>query len=115
MNHSFENAFTNEDIEKNKVMALLAYILFFIPLLAAKDSPFAKFHANQGLILFLTNLGIWIISVILDFIPVIGFIIGIVAMLAHIGVVILAVIGILNAVNGKSERLPLIGNYDLIK
>jgi uncharacterized membrane protein len=115
MNHSFENAFTNEDIEKNKVMALLAYILFFIPLLAAKDSPFAKFHANQGLILFLTNLGIWIISLILDFIPVIGFIIGIVAMLAHIGVVILAVIGILNAVNGKSERLPLIGNYDLIK
>jgi hypothetical protein len=33
----------------NKVMAILAYIIFFIPLLAARDSHFAMYHANQGL------------------------------------------------------------------
>ena len=38
-----------EDAEKNKVMGILAYlgILVLVPILAAKDSPFAKYHANQ--------------------------------------------------------------------
>ena len=45
--------FDAADIEKNKLMAVLAYIIFLIPLLAAKDSPFAKYHTNQGLVLFL--------------------------------------------------------------
>ena len=47
--------FDKKDIEDNSVMGLLAYIwiLWLIPLLAAKNSKFAKFHANQGLILFI--------------------------------------------------------------
>ena len=42
-----------QDIEENKFMAILAYfgILVIIPILAAKDSKFARFHSNQGLIL----------------------------------------------------------------
>ena len=43
---------SSKDIEKNKIMAVLAYIIFLIPLLAAKDSPFAKFHTNQGSSIF---------------------------------------------------------------
>lgn len=40
-----------EDIAKNKVLCAIGYIpiLFLIPLFACKDSPFARFHANQGL------------------------------------------------------------------
>ena len=43
------------DFEKNKIFAILAYlgILVLIPILAAKDSPFAKYHANQGLVLLI--------------------------------------------------------------
>lgn len=43
--------FDKADVEQNKVMAILAYfgILVLIPILAAKDSKFARFHANQGL------------------------------------------------------------------
>ena len=31
-------------------------ILCLVPILAAKDSPFAKYHANQGLVLFLLEI-----------------------------------------------------------
>ena len=42
-----------EDIEKNRILALFSYLswLVLIPLIAAKDSKFAKFHVNQGLVL----------------------------------------------------------------
>ena len=45
---------TKEDVEKNKTMAILAWFIFFLPLLTdAKDSKFAKFHANQSLLVTL--------------------------------------------------------------
>ena len=50
---------------KNKVMAILAYIIFFIPLLAAKESKFAMYHANQGLVLFLLAVAVSIVGTII--------------------------------------------------
>ena len=100
--------FDKDDIEKNKVMGLLAYILFFIPLLAAKDSPFAKYHANQGLVLFICGL----IASVVWIIPILGWI---VAPILSIVITVLAVIGIINAVNGKAKELPIIGKYKILK
>ncbi|MBQ7837427.1 MAG: hypothetical protein IJ395_02285 [Clostridia bacterium] len=97
-----------QDIEKNKVMAVLAYILFFIPLLAAKDSKFARFHANQGLVLFLGG----IIASVVAVIPVIGWI---VAPIAGLVITVLAIIGILNALNGRAKELPVIGKFKILK
>ena len=97
-----------QDIEKNKVMAVLAYILFFIPLLAAKDSKFARFHTNQGLVLFLGG----IIASVVAVIPVIGWI---VAPIAGLVITVLAVIGILNALNGRAKELPVIGKFKILK
>ena len=50
--------FDAADIAKNKVLSLFAYIgiLFLIPLLAAPNSKFARFHTNQGLVLFVAAL-----------------------------------------------------------
>ena len=97
-----------QDIEKNKVMAVLAYILFFIPLLAAKDSKFARFHTNQGLVLFLGG----IIASVVAVIPVIG---RIIAPIAGLVITVLAVIGIINALNGKAKELPVIGKFKILK
>ncbi|MBP3696889.1 MAG: zinc ribbon domain-containing protein [Clostridia bacterium] len=97
-----------QDIEKNKVMALLAYIIFLIPLLAAKDSKFARFHANQGLVLFLGG----IIASVVAVIPVIGWI---VAPIAGLVITVLAIIGILNALNGRAKELPVIGKFKILK
>ena len=45
------------DIEKNKTMAGLAYLIFFLPLLACPDSKYGRYHANQALLLFILGLG----------------------------------------------------------
>lgn len=99
-----------EDAEKNLAMGILAYILFFIPLLAARDSKFAMYHANQGLLLFLTAL---IINVVGGIIPVIGWFL--IIPLGDLFVLILAVMGIVNAARKETKPLPLIGKYEIIK
>ena len=52
-NKRSSSPFQNEDIQENKMMAVLAYFgfLVFIPLFAAKRSKFARYHVKQGLIL----------------------------------------------------------------
>lgn len=97
-----------QDIEKNKVMALLAYIIFLIPLLAAKDSPFARFHANQGLVLFIAAVLVSAVAAI----PIIGWIL---APIAAVAITIMSILGIVNAVGGKAKELPLIGKFKILK
>ena len=61
-----------QDAEKNKAMAIVGYIipiLFFIPLVTdAKNSPFAKFHANQQLNFLLFLVVGYVVSGILMFV-----------------------------------------------
>src|SRR5436305_371519 len=66
------------DVEKNKVFAALAYLglLFLVPLLAAKDSPFAKYHTNQGIALFLVTMVAYVVVVVMHFIPFVGWCAG---------------------------------------
>lgn len=101
--------FDREDIENNKTMAGLAYLLFFLPLLVCPNSPFGRYHANQGLLLLILGLGG---SIILTLIPVIGWIL---LPFFSLGVLVLAVIGLVNGFGGKAKALPLIGKYQLIK
>ncbi len=110
-----------QDIEKNKFMAILAYfgILVIIPILAAKESKFARFHANQGLILcvaaILYSVCYSILSAILFAISWrLAFLMSIVGLL---GLIFLYwfIVGIINAANGKAKELPLIGKYQLLK
>ena len=108
-----------EDAEKNKVFGILAYlgILFLVPLLAAKDSPFAKYHANQGLVLFI----VWIaFAIVLSILHVVFWMIGLGILasflsLIYLGFLVLAVLGIINAAGGKCVPLPIIGGIKLIK
>src|SRR3954470_1008619 len=62
------------DIEQNKVYAILAYLgpLFLVPLLAAPNSKFARYHANQGLVLFLATVIGVVGSFILSMVPIVG-------------------------------------------
>ena len=99
-----------KDAEDNKIMGILAYlwILFLVPYLTGKESPFAKFHANQGCILFLVEIVAWVFL----FIPFIGWLISFVL---FIGCLVLAIMGIINALNGEMKELPIIGKYTILK
>ncbi len=96
------------DINNNKVMAILAYIgiLVLVPVFAAKESKFARFHANQGLVLF-------IVSVILGAlanIPLIGWAFSVL----NIVTFVFCVLGIVNAATGKAKELPIIGSIKIL-
>lgn len=106
--------FDEEDIKNNKIMAILAYleILVLVPILAAKDSKFARYHANQGLILFITSLILGIVSGVLNFLPVIGWLFSI---CVSFSILLLMILGIINAANGKAKELPIMGKYRILK
>ena len=110
-----------QDIEKNKFMAILAYfgILVIIPILAAKQSKFARFHANQGLILCIAAI---LFSVAYSFLSniIIAISLRLYWLANIIGILSFAfliwfVIGVINAANGRAKELPFIGHYKILK
>lgn len=114
--------FDPNDVQQNKVLSIFAYlgILFLVPLLAAPNSQFARFHVNQGLVLFLFDIAsgivVGIFSVIVVWIPIVGIIlIGLIGGVVSIGILICTILGIINAATGKAKELPLIGKIKIIK
>ena len=110
--------FDAEDIEKNKIMALLAYLswLVLVPLIAAKDSKFARFHCNQGIVLAIVEIIVWVVFGILSsVVPVVWWIFSILNSVLSLCCLGLAILGIINAVNGKAKELPIIGKFRLFK
>jgi len=105
------------DVEQNKVFALLAYIgpLFLVPLLAVPQSKFARYHTNQGVVLFLAALLTSIASVVIARLPLIGWLGSIASSLIGLCALVFMILGILNAISGKCKPLPLIGQFEVIK
>ncbi len=95
---------TSKDAEENKNMAALSYIsmLCIVPLVLKKNSPFAQFHAKQGLVLFIAEVITWflaplfIATIILAWVPIVLYLVYIIASLY----------GIYSAWNGQQEKLP---------
>ncbi len=104
------NKSEQKDIEDNKAMGVVAYILFFVPLLAAKDSKFATYHANQGLILLILAVIIYVAS---EVIPLLGWLV--IGPFGSLFCLVLLIIGVINAAKGEMKQLPLIGNFEIIK
>ena len=130
--------YQENDINENKVFALLSYIgpLFLVPVLAAPKSKYARVHANQGLVLFLAELIIYLplrllewcndylFNVLLEkvfngwlnIVPAsTGFVVDAIGFCAGALALILAVIGVINAFQGKANELPFIGKIRVLK
>lgn len=87
--------------EKNTGMAVVAYILFFVPLLTeSKNDPFVKYHVKQGLVLFLAWVAVSAVAMVIWPLSIL-----------NLGLLVLLVLGIINALHGKEEPLPLIGQF----
>ncbi len=126
--------FDSKDIEDNKYISLLSYlgVLVFVPMFVKKDSKFARFHSNQGLVFLILCAAHGILQIILHAIlraifpwkwtygllggrgPVYGALSTVISLL-WIVVAALAVIGIINAVTGKAKELPVIGKIRILK
>ncbi len=113
--------FNTEDVNNNKVYGVLAYIgfLFLIPLFAAKDSQYAKFHTNQGLVLFLAeivlNVAVRIVNLLLGMTIVLLPLTWLLNVAVGIVSLVFMILGIVNACSGEPKTLPLIGNITILK
>ena len=118
------------DIQKHKGVAILAYIFFLIPLVLAPHSKYARFHANQGLLVFI----LWCIAVVgtivltvgwsvfahfLDSFGILQFFFGcfahVIPVFLMFGALAVTIMGIVHAANGEKKVLPLFGHVTLIK
>ena len=126
------NDHTNEydpyKFAENKKYCQLAVIgfTFWIPLVFAKESASARFYANQGLLIFITELILLIPELLLTGIVSIGFSLGIQII---IGLVINLIITLIvysvplfmivsafkNIKEGKIKDIPFIGRFRIIK
>ena len=97
------------------VLLLLAGILVLIPLFVAKESPFARFHCNQGIVLALAEVVLSLAAKIFGRLPLIGWIIKLVAGLGGIALLVFAIMGIINAINGRAKELPLVGGIRILQ
>ena len=114
------------DALNEKVLAVIAYFIFFVPLLAAPNSKFARYHANQGLILLICCVGVGIASAILGAIlsaviwSAAGLgalaIVSLIFSLVYILLGVLGIMDIVNAAQNKMKPMPLIGRlFTIIK
>ena len=116
--------FAPSDISANRGMGIISYIswVVLVPIFTAKNSPYARFHANQGLILAILETGIGIVSSILSNwlgkLPLIGWVfkvVGVLVGLLIIPVCVYAVIAFVGAIRGKAMEIPFINSITLIK
>lgn len=110
-----------QDIRNNKAMAILAYLswLVLIPLFVAKESKFARFHCNQGIVLAIAEIIYVIVYEILSTIilAISWRLVFLVSIIGIVGIVfaVVSIIGIVNAANGKAKELPIIGKFKILK
>lgn len=92
-------------ISGDNAYAILSYlwVLCLIPFLMKKENSFVKFHARQGLMLFIVEVALGIIGII----PFIG------SFISMIGIVIcgvLSIIAIVQVLMGKEWKMPVIAD-----
>lgn len=94
---------TPEQAESGKTMAIIAYFIFFVPLIVddAKKNPFVMFHTEQAIVLLIINVIVNIVGVVTCGIGYILF----------LPLLVFYVLGIINAVKGEAKELPMIGSW----
>ena len=103
-----EKDFTNDNVVEGKEIAIIAYLTIIgliIAFVMNKDKhyDFASYHIKQVLGLAVIGLIVFVIGQI----PILGWIISI---LVFIPLLIIWIMGLMNAINGKKKPIPLIGS-----
>jgi uncharacterized membrane protein len=115
--------FTAEELEQGRTMAALAYVFFLIPLLAAREQRYAMFHTEQAIVIWIgwivLRVGFSIFSTILYSAHVYFCGFWLFDTLIWLVLVIFWIMGLVAALQKKTEPLPLIGDiaskFNLVK
>lgn len=87
---------------------LLSIIGFVIAYAVKKDDKYVMHYAKQSLVLFIAWIILWVVGMVLSFIPFLGWIIS---RIIYLGLVVLWVIGLIYSLSGEMKYIPLVGNY----
>lgn len=92
--------FDAKDVEENKYVAALSYlgILFLVPLLLKKDSPFSQFHAKQGLVMTIA----FCVGGFIFWFPIIGWLLA-------IALFVVDIMALVKTLSGEAWEIPFVG------
>lgn len=95
--------------DERRGMAAVSYlgVLCLIPLIFAKDSQFAQYHAKQGLVLAIVGIILNIVSRFAWDIPFGGVIVS----LLSLALLIASIMGIVKALRGEKFEIPVVSEY----
>jgi uncharacterized membrane protein len=116
-----QDAPTSTEMQENKVIFVLSYlgVLFFLPLVSCPNSKAGRFHANQGLVLLLTAIaGQIAIAILSSIILAISWRLWAITSLLSTtwatAMLVLMIIGMMNANRGLQKPLPIIGEVTIL-
>lgn len=100
-----------------KTTGIVAYITWIglIVAFCAGDREGAKFHLNQSLVLWLSEIVVGLIAAVGGYIPVVGAIISLLAGICQIALFVFWIMGLINAIKEEEKPLPLIGGIQILK
>ena len=106
-----------EDVRKNRGFAMLSYLSWavLVPILFARESPYARFHANQGLVLAVAETVVGFVLGLLRHMPLIGWLFGLAGSLLGVAFFLLILFGVCGALKGKTKELPFLGGFRLLR
>ena len=101
----------------NTAMLVLSYlwILALIPLLTEKEDQEVQWHAKNGLVLLAAEFCLWVVLIIVPFIPVIGQVVacggcGLFPFIM-LGFLVIRIIAIVKATQGQRFVIPYLSDF----
>lgn len=98
--------------DDSKLFAFLAVLLsvvgFIIAYSMKKDNKYVMFYAKQSLVLFIGWIVLWIVGMVLGFIPFLGIMVH---WILSLGLLVLWVMGLIYSLSGEMKHIPLVGDF----
>lgn len=111
---SHTNEFTKEQIQNGKVMSLLSYlsVLVLIPYFSEKNNPYVKFHAKQGINIFIYEA---IFAAADAFISPFSAFFGFIIYVGSIALAVCSIIGLVFALTDEAKEIPFLDKISIVK
>ncbi len=90
---------------RSYILGVMSYmgVLCFVPLVTNSDDEFVRFHARQGLIIWIWS----VLAVMALYLPGLG---KVIFSMSAMGVLVISIIGVVSVVFSKVWKLPVIHN-----
>ena len=104
----------------NTLMGVMSYLgpLVLIPIFAAKGNSFIRFHANQGLVLFIAEILWYVLLELITHLPYLLIFSILYDVVYYVGIcfmLLMIILGVISIVKGEEKELPVIGSIRIIK